>query len=121
MSMYSSSLYLHECKTQASRLLKAVLSPKKEIQLQAYHRMQILPEFKGKTLADIVEMIQLKHALKLIAKEKKFNSWLDLKTHIVKSNPEDFINLIFNGFLNKWFSSYNQAKEEHFKNKGYWT
>jgi len=55
------NLYLAECKVQASQLLKSLTSAGKNIQTGVYWRIQILPEFQDKTIAQsIIEELVIK-------------------------------------------------------------
>src|SRR5438046_1121890 len=93
---------LEEYKIQASILLKSLRSTESTVANKAAKRFQLLPEFKGLSANEIILAgIQRKHALAVIALENGFQSWNDLKTQI---------KLIIGGFLNKWFSTYADAK-----------
>lgn len=89
---------VEECKIQASILLKALRSS----DFAAAKRLQILPEFKSLSQEEILQMdIKRKHALTVIALEKGFQSWSELKCQLP---------FIRGGFLNQWFKNYEDAK-----------
>lgn len=93
---------LQEAKIQASILLKSLRSSDKETAHQAAKRFQLLSEFVNIPTAEIpLKNIQLKHALAVIAFENGFASWADLKIQQA---------FIVGGFLNKWFTNYQEAK-----------
>ena len=109
MNKPQKSLSLKECKIQASILLKLLRSPDATKAKQAAKRLHRLPEFAGFSLEAIIHLdIKRKHALALIALEKGFKSWIDLKSQL---------NFIVGGFLNKWFAHYPQAKS-HLQEEG---
>jgi hypothetical protein len=107
-------LTLEECKIQASILFKtlsgAVSKPLPNPSLgedaqsfqdssskNALKRFHRCPETRDIPL----ELLKLKHALAVIAFEKGFRSWEELKLQI---------GLIKGGFLNLWFRNYEEAK-----------
>ncbi len=93
---------VEECKIQASILLKSLYASDVEQAKRAARRFQRLPEFSKLSLDEIIHAeIKRKNALTIIAIEKGFKSWLDLKTQLP---------FIRGGFLNKWFTDYNEAK-----------
>lgn len=93
------SLNTEECKVQASILLKSLRKDNSE---QAAKRFQRLPEFKNISIVDIAHKeIKRKDALRVIAIEKGFDSWEQLKCQLP---------FIRGGFLNKWFANYSDAK-----------
>lgn len=92
------SFSVSECKTKASLLLKALRSG----DISKAKSFQRLPEFAHFSLEEIMQAkIQLKHALAVIAAEKGFASWSELKTQLP---------FIRGGFLNQWFANYVDAK-----------
>ncbi len=119
MSRSFTNLYLSESKVQASKLLKALSSTDAKIQEKAYRRLQILAEFKDKTIPNIIDLVQHKHTLQTIALERKFKSWAELKKYAESHDPDECINLIVGGFLNKWFTVYDEAKKEQVHQGGY--
>jgi hypothetical protein len=93
------SFSVEECKIQASILLKSLRAIDCE---KAAKRFQRLPEFANLNSADVRQQdVKRKHALRVIALEKGFQSWEQLKYQVP---------FIRGGFLNKWFASYSQAK-----------
>ena len=105
------SFSVDECKIQASILLKSLYSNHIESSHQAAKRFQVLSEFKNFSLSEIVKAnIKRKHALAVIATEKGFKSWTDLKCQLP---------FIRGGFLNQWFTSYAQAKSYQAANGGF--
>ncbi len=90
---------LVEAKIQASILLKSLRTSDSA---KAAKRFSRLAEFADCSIADIMQQnMQLKHALKVIAIENGFESWLDLKIQI---------HFIVGGYLNLWFADYAEAK-----------
>lgn len=105
------SFSVDECKIQASILLKSLYSNNVESSHQAAKRFQILPEFSSFSFVEIIQAdIKRKHALAVIAVEKGFTSWTDLKCQLP---------FIRGGFLNQWFASYAEAKSYHQRNGGF--
>ncbi len=102
MNKSHQSLTVAECKIQASILLKALHSDNPVIAQQAVKRFKRLSEFAELSSEKIIQFhIKHKHALSVIALEKGFKSWLDLKSQLP---------FIVGGFLNKWFVNYDEAK-----------
>lgn len=100
MDKLHKSFSVDECKVQASILLKSLRSNDNSV--QAAKRFQVLPEFKDCTFAEIIQAdIKRKHALAVIAFEKHFTSWAELKCQLP---------FIRGGFINQWFANYDQAK-----------
>ena len=96
------SFSVDECKIQASILLKSLHSNDTEHSAKAAKRFQRLPEFARLSFEEIIQTeIKRKHALAVIAIEKGFKSWTDLKCQLP---------FIRGGFLNKWFANYAEAK-----------
>ena len=105
------SYSLSECKTKASMLLKDLCRGDLEISQSAAKRFLRLPEFKNFTIDEIINSsVKRKHALTVIAMEKGFSSWSELKYQLP---------LIRGGFLNLWFASYDEAKTYQQENGGY--
>lgn len=68
-----------------------------------------MPEFFDLSISDILKKdIKYKHALKVIAIENGFQSWVDLKIQT---------NFIVGGYLNLWFANYSEAKS-HLESTG---
>lgn len=96
------SYTVNECKIQASILLKSLRSKAIENSQKAARRFQSFPGFKNLSLDEIVHAdMKRKHALAVIANEKGFQSWADLKCQLP---------FIRGGFLNQWFANYAEAK-----------
>lgn len=105
------SFSVAECKVQASILLKSLHSSDSAISHQAAKRFQRLAEFKGVAIEDIIQAgIKRKQALAVIAMEKGFKSWADLKCQLP---------FIRGGFLNQWFTNYMDAKSFQQLNGGF--
>lgn len=105
------SYSIYECKIQASILLKSLHSNDLAISQKAAKRFQTLPEFKSLSLPEIIKTdIKHKHALAVIAAEKGFNSWTELKCQLP---------FIRGGFLNHWFANYDEAKSYQKINGGF--
>lgn len=102
-------LSINECKIQASVLLKSLHSKDIDISTRAAKRFQQLPLFAKLSPDVLVTMdIKRKNALAIIALEKGFNSWPDLKCQVP---------FIRGGFLTEWFTNYSDAKS-HLQLKG---
>ncbi len=102
---------LEDYKIQASFLLKSFHSADTNKRTQALKRFQCLPEFTTLSLEDILKCdVKRKHALAVIAVEKGFKSWIDLKSQTY---------LFVGGFLNKWFANYDEAKNNRESMGGY--
>lgn len=96
------SFSVAECKIQASILLKSLHSKDIGKIKLAVKRFQRLAEFVKLTAEEILQTdIKRKHALAVIAVEKGFKSWIELKSQLP---------FIRGGFLNQWFASYPEAK-----------
>lgn len=80
MNKSRKSLSVSECKIQASILLKSM---------------------RAKDTEDVKHNVKLKDALVIIARKHGFKSWTDLKSQLP---------MIRGGFLNQWFSHYEEAK-----------
>lgn len=104
------SFSVKECKIQASILLKALHSDDIQKAQQAAKRFQRLPEFAEFSLDAIQSKVKRKHALAVIAIEKGFKSWTDLKCQLP---------FIRGGFLNQWFANYAEAKAYQQLNSGF--
>jgi len=105
------SFSIDECKVQASILLKSLCSKDSTISQKAAKRIQHLPEFGNFSLEDIIQAgVKRKHALAVIAIEKGFSSWADLKCQLP---------FICGGFLNQWFAHYDEAKAYQQLNGGF--
>lgn len=111
MSKPNKSFSVEECKIQASLLLKSLCSNDVEKAKQAIKRFQRLPEFSELSL-ETIDHAQIKHknALSVIALEKGFKTWSDLKCQL------EFIR---GGFLNHWFANYEDAKSYLKSNGGF--
>ena len=105
------SFSVAEGKIQASILLKSLYSQNVALSQKAAQRFQRLTEFKNLSSAEIIRAnIKRKHALAVIATEKGFNSWADLKCQLP---------FIRGGFLNHWFANYDEAKSYQQTKGGY--
>jgi hypothetical protein len=111
MSKTHKSFSVAECKVQASHLLKSLHSDDVKSAQKAAKRFQIVPDFKTFSVEEIIQTdMKRKHALTVIALEKGFKSWADLKTQLP---------FIRGGFLNHWFATYEEAKIFQNKNGGF--
>lgn len=96
------SFSVEECKIQASILLKILRSSDMQKALAAAKRLQILPEFINVSPEEILKIeVKRKQALTVVAIEKGFHSWSELKYQLP---------FIRGGFLNQWFKNYEDAK-----------
>jgi len=92
------SYSVNECKIKASKLLKALRSDNIDTAKKAAQHFTILPEFADLTSEEIMQRdLKRKHALVVIALQKGFSSWAELKMQLP---------FIKGGFLNHWFASY---------------
>jgi len=111
MNKSHKSFSVKECKIQASILLKSLHSNQLTQIMQAAKRFQQLPEFAEISLETIAHAeIKHKNALAVIALEKGFASWADLKCQLP---------FIRGGFLNQWFKNYDDAKSYLQSNGGF--
>ena len=111
MNKHHQSYSVAECKIQASVLLKSLHSNDKITAQKAAKRLQRLPEFKSFFIDDIIQAgIKRKHVLAVIAIEKGFESWPNLKCQLP---------FIRGGFLNQWFANYPDAKSYQQLNGGF--
>lgn len=111
MNKSHKSFNVKECKIQASILLKSLHSNDLEKSRQAAKRFQRLPEFSKYSLEEMIGAeIKHKNALAVIALEKGFASWTDLKCQLP---------FIRGGFLNQWFAKYADAKSYLSLNGGF--
>ena len=101
------SFSVDECKVQASILLKSLHSKDNASSQKAAKRFQRLPEFGKFSFEEIGQSdMKRKHALAVIAIEKGFTSWADLKCQLP---------FIRGGFLNQWFAPERPLKVIHFR------
>jgi len=105
------SFSINECKVLASLLLKGLRSADPDTALKAAKRFNRLPELNDMSLEKILTIeVKRKHALAVIALEKGFPSWADLKCQLP---------FIKGGFLNHWFANYAAAKAKQQADGGY--
>ncbi|MBA3814124.1 MAG: hypothetical protein H0X26_06510 [Alphaproteobacteria bacterium] len=111
MNKSQKSFSVDECKVRASLLLKSLRSRDQASSQKAAKRFQHLPEFGVCSFEEILQAdIKRKHALAVIAIEKGFTSWSDLKCQLP---------FIRGGFLNQWFANYADAKSYQHANSGF--
>lgn len=111
MSKSHPSYSIKECKIRASLLLKSLRSSDPDAVMRAAKRFKRLPEFTTLSLNDISSCeIKHKHALAVVALEKGFQSWSELKCQLP---------FIKGGFLNHWFTDYADAKSKQHTDGGY--
>lgn len=111
MNKQHKSFSVAECKIQASILLKSLKSNDLELAKKIAKRFQRLPDFENFSIEEIFQIdIKRKHALALIAIEKGFKSWAELKCQLP---------FIRGGFLNQWFANHAEAKSYQQKNGGF--
>jgi hypothetical protein len=105
------SFSVEECKIQASILLKSLHSSDMQKAYSSAKRFQKLPELKNLSCDEITKsIIKRKDALTVIAIEKGFKSWSELKCQLP---------FIRGGFLNQWFKNYEDAKLYLTSNDGF--
>lgn len=110
-------LSLDECKVRASLLLKALGSTDSSRATQAAERFRALPALSRLPLGEVLarrDTLQRKHALAVIAHEQGHTSWSELKHACdARAAPrvdfEQLLSRIGGLFLNRWFSSYDEA------------
>ena len=108
---------LQECKVRASLLLKALCSPDPSRASRAAERLRALPAFAALSPGELLsrrDSVRRKHALAVIAREQGFASWVELKTarEAAAASSVDLEALLSRAggsFLNRWFSSYEEA------------
>ncbi len=92
-------------------MLKSLYGNDNAKSILAAKRFKRLPEFANHSTDEIINSdIKRKHALAVIASEKGFNSWNDLKCQLP---------FIRGGFLNLWFADYKEAKVKQEADGGY--
>lgn len=104
---------LEDLKIQASLLLKSVRSSDFILRGKGLGHGYSIPELISP------ETFKLKHALEIIAHENGFNTWSDLKVFVHGSAENAFRQFFKNGYLNKWFRNYEEAKAHHHLEGGY--
>jgi hypothetical protein len=112
-----SPLPLHECKVRASLLLKDLASPDSARATRAAERLRQVPPFAGLSLGEVLarkDSVRRKHVLTVIAREQGQPSWSALKQELEAAPRPGFDTELFfardrGGFLNHWFSTYEQA------------
>jgi hypothetical protein len=108
-----------ESKIQATILLKDLRSEDPiKIQL-SIKRLRILSKFQNNSVTDIINQAKRKDALLIIALEKGFDSWLQLKNYFYRILSSPFEDNYVGGFLNLWFTRYVDAKSQQKKQGGY--
>ncbi|MFY0572833.1 hypothetical protein ACN28E_54635 [Archangium lansingense] len=108
---------LRECKVRASILLKDLLSSEPSRATRAAERLRALPAFARLTPGELLarkESVRRKHVLAVIAQEQGHASWAELKQALGEKEPpqldtETFFARNRGAFLNRWFSSYEEA------------
>ncbi len=106
---------LDEFKIKASILLKQIQNNDPI----GFTRLSVLNQFNDLSHADIKALIKRKHVLHVIALEHGFTSWQELKKDFDENLNTSFIDNYPNGYLNKWFSTYDEAKEELTRQGGF--
>jgi hypothetical protein len=110
---------LRECKVRASILLKDLESPEPSRATRAAERLRALPAFARLSPGELLarrDSVRRKHALAVIAHEHGHASWAELKQALGESedapprlDTEAFFARNRGAFLNRWFSSYEEA------------
>ncbi|MFP2905887.1 GIY-YIG nuclease family protein [Pyxidicoccus sp. 3LFB2] len=117
VSRANAPLSLQECKVRASLLLKELCSPDVSRASRAAERLRTLPLFAALSPGELVarrDSVQRKHALAVIAREQGFASWVELKEArereaVPRVDFEALLSRVGGLFLNRWFSSYEEA------------
>lgn len=108
---------LHECKVRASILLKELHSSDASRATRAAERLRALPSFASLAPGELLsrkDSVRRKHALAVIAREQGYDSWVELKQALGEDAPprvdtEAFFTRSVSPFLNRWFTSYEEA------------
>jgi hypothetical protein len=108
---------LRECKVRASILLKDLGSSESARATRAAERLRALPAFARLSPGELLarrDSVRRKHALAVIAQEQGHASWAELKQALGEDAPpqldtEAFFAVNRGAFLNRWFSSYEEA------------
>jgi hypothetical protein len=117
VSRAAAPLSLQECKVRASLLLKELSASDTSRATRAAERLRALPTFARLSPAELLarrDSVQRKHALAVIAREQGFASWVELKS-AREEDPassvdfEALLSRVGGLFLNRWFSSYEDA------------
>ncbi len=102
---------LNYFKAQASILLKQLSEADMVIHSQLRNRLY---QHGFETFLQEPHKIRRKHALQIIAQEQGFDSWSALKHQVEIENSLDFDEFfgrpIFGGFINHWFTRYDEAR-----------
>ncbi|WP_164008245.1 GIY-YIG nuclease family protein [Pyxidicoccus trucidator] len=117
VSRTAAPLSLQECKVRASLLLKELCSSDTSRASRAAERLRALPVFAALSPGELLarrDSVQRKHALAVIAREQGFASWAELKdAREEDATPgvdfEALLSRVGGLFLNRWFSSYEEA------------
>jgi hypothetical protein len=110
---------LEELKIQASILLKDLNSNEPERFLKAAARFKNEPKFAEIPTDELLKTdIKRKHALAVLAHERGFKSWENLRDDII---AKECLHRPMGGssFLNHWFATYEQAREQLDAHGGY--
>ncbi len=130
MSSEQPHLSLSSYKRQANLLQRDLSSEDPNVQEAAWQRLSLLKQFSdlSSSSPDVLDQIQHKHLLQVIAKEAGFVSWVALKRYLdaqagegeyaIEPDWETFFGSPC-GFLNHWFASYEAAKAYRDQEGGY--
>jgi hypothetical protein len=120
---------VEECKVQAKILLKQLRSANQTQSLSAAARFQLSPQWAQKSALEIVaqsENVKLKHALQVIARENRCETWEALKTRLEKlealrgnRQATDLYPRRCWGYLCEWYADYETARRHREEVGGY--
>ena len=117
-------LSLAQCRIQARRVLKQLRSSAPEEAAAAAGRFRRLRSFAGRSIEELVgtpDRVRLKHALALIAEERGYPSWTELKAALEHAEWEGaaWYAQGMDVFLNRWFTTHQAARAERDEQGGY--
>ncbi len=108
---------LEEYRIRAGILIKQLRSDNPDLVAQAAVRFRVLDSLSSRSVDEIRaqrDKLQKKHALTVVALEKGFTSWTELKASF-DSAGETSSELLhprrLDVYLNRWFAKYEDAKE----------
>lgn len=109
---------LNELKLEAAFLLKDLKSNSSQIP-EALSRFKVIPGLSDKTDTLITQgkHVKLKHAYQVLALERGFENWSDLKHFVVEKDCLYRPHLV--PYVHSWFKQYRTAVEYHQKHGGY--
>ena len=109
---------LNELKLEATFLLKDLKNNSRQTS-ETLSRFKVIPSFSNKadTLITQGKHVKLKHAYQVLALERGFKNWSDLKHFVVEKDCLYRPHLV--PYVHSWFKQYQPAMEYHQKHGGY--